>query len=321
MPLPDLIADAACDPRLVRELRTDAATVYRRYALSPGEIAMVEARDKQRISQSISPVAGTQPSNTAMTSNGKGSLLVAGSGITSIAHLTLETVAAVETADVVFYLVIDQLTINWIHKKNANARPLYHHYEPGKNRRASYEAMVEEIMAEVRAGRNVIALFYGHPGVLVFPGHRGVEQARAEGFDARMLPGVSADACMIADLGFDPATDGLQSFEATQFLRTHKAPDTRTPVILWQIGVVGDTFFAPGAYGRSGFDAIIERLSQLYGPDHRFCIYEVSEFSALPPSILWRTFNDVRREDLSPMCTLFIPARASSGSEAGPRSG
>lgn len=311
MPLPDLIADAACDPLLVRELRTNAATVYRRYALSPAEIALLDARDKQRISESISPIAGTQPSNTAMRATGKGSLLVAGSGITSIAHLTLETVAAVETADVVFYLVIDQLTINWIHRKNANARPLYRHYEPGKNRRACYEAMVEEVMTEVRAGRNVTALFYGHPGVLVFPGHRGVEQARAEGFDARMLPGVSADACMIAELGFDPATDGLQAFEATQFLRTDKALDIRTPLVLWQMGVVGDTCFAPGTYVRSGFDAIIERLSALYGPDHRLCIYEGSEFSALPPLILWRTFSDVTREDLSPMCTLFIPARAS----------
>jgi len=310
MPLPDLIAAAACDPALIRELRTDAAAVHRRYTLTPAEIALLDARDKQRISQSIPPVAAAQPSERAVVPNGNGSLLVAGSGITSIAHVTLETVAAVETADVVFYLVIDQLTINWIRTKNANARPLHHHYEAGTLRRTSYEAMVEEIMAEVRAGRHVTALFYGHPGVLVFPGHRSVEQARAEGFDARMLPGVSADACMIAELGFDPATDGLQSFEATQLLRTGRAPDIRTPVILWQMGVVGDTRFASAAYDRSGFDAIIERLSALYGPDHRFCIYEVSEFSALPPSILWRTFADVTRDDLSPMCTVFIPARA-----------
>ena len=310
MPLHDLIAAAACDPHLVRELRTDAGAVHRRYALTPAEIALLDTRDKPRISQSIPPVNATQPSRAATTPNGKGSLLVAGSGITSIAHLTLETVAAVEAADVVFYLVIDQLTINWIHQKNANARPLYHHYEPGKDRRASYEGMVEEILSEVRAGRHVTALFYGHPGVLVFPGHRGVEQARAEGFDARMLPGVSADACLIAELGVDPATDGLQSFEATQLLRTDKAPDVRTPMILWQIGVVGDTSFAAGTYRNSGFDAIVERLSALYGADHRFCIYEVSEFSALPPSILWRTFAEVKREDVSPMCTLFIPARA-----------
>ena len=314
MPLHDLIADAARDPDLVRELRTDAAAVHRRYALSEAEVALLEARDKPRISQSIPPAARARPpgpSGDPPASAAGGSLLVAGSGITSIAHLTLEAVAAVETADVVFYLVIDRLTINWIVERSADARPLYHHYEPGRSRRASYEGMVGEIMAEVRGGRKVTALFYGHPGVLVFPGHRAIEQARSEGFFARMLPGVSADACMIAELGFDPATDGLQAFEATQLLRAEKTPDVRTPTILWQIGVVGDTSFAAGGdYAKSAFDRVVERLAALYGPDHRFCIYEASEFSALPPSILWRTFADVRREDLSPMCTLFIPARS-----------
>jgi hypothetical protein len=124
-----------------------------------------------------------------------------------------------------------------------------------------------------------------------------------------MLPGVSADACLIAELGIDPATDGLQAFEATQFLGTDKTPDTRTPMILWQIGVVGDTSFSPGDYPKSAFEAMFERLGAVYGRDHRFCIYEASEFSAVPPFVLWRSFKDVQREDLSPMCTLFIPAR------------
>lgn len=312
MPLHDLISDAACAPHLVRELRTDPAIVHQRYALSASEIALLDASDKQRISQSIPPVAGAVPSSppsAALRSQPPGSLLVAGTGITAVAHLTLETVAAVEQADVVFYLVIDQLTINWVLGKRDDARPLYHHYQPSKNRRESYQGMVEEIVSEVRGGHHVTALFYGHPGVLVYPGHSAIAQARSEGFFARMLPGVSADACLIAELGIDPATDGLQAFEATQFLGTDKTPDTRTPMILWQIGVVGDTSFSPGDYPKSAFEAIFERLGAVYGRDHRFCIYEASEFSAVPPSVLWRSFKDVQREDLSPMCTLFIPAR------------
>jgi hypothetical protein len=312
MPLPDLIADAARDPRLVRELRTDAGAVHRRYGLSTEEIALLASGDKRRISQRIAPVAGRPARTAARGSAGetaKGSLVVAGTGIASIAHLTLEAVAAVETADVVFYLVIDQLTINWILSRSPSARPLYHHYEPGRNRRDSYDGMVEEILVEMRCGSNVTALFYGHPGILAYPGHRAIARARAEGFFTRMLPGISADACLLAELGIDPATDGLQAFEATQFMTAGKAPDIRTPLILWQIGVVGDTAFASGPYARSGFDAMVERLTALYGPDHRFCIYEASEFNALPPSIVWRSFAEVRREDLTAMCTLFIPPR------------
>lgn len=311
MPLPELVADAACDPELVRILRTDPAVAYARYGLEAAEIALIEARDKQRISRSIPPAAAHRRSASADAPSGSdgGSLLVAGTGITGVAHLTLETVAAVEKADIVFYLVIDQLTINWILGRCPSARPLYHHYRPGMERRASYRSMVEEILAEVRAGRSVTALFYGHPGVLAYPGHGAIGQARAEGFFARMLPGVSADACLIAELGVDPATDGLQAFEATQFLGMDRSIDIRIPTILWQAGVVGDTNYAPGRYPRSAFDALLARLAALWGPDHLLCLYEASEFSALPPSVLWRTAGELQREDLSPMCTLFIPAR------------
>jgi hypothetical protein len=113
-----------------------------------------------------------------------------------------------------------------------------------------------------------------------------------------MLPGISADACMIADLGFDPATNGLQSFEATQLLDHEKSIDVATPLILWQIGVVGDTTYSAGRYSKPAFDRIFEKFVALYGRDHRFCIYEASEFSAVKPLIHWTTFADVKPEDI-----------------------
>src|SRR5437773_2103233 len=76
---------------------------------------------------------------------------------------------------------------------------------PGKPRRETYAEMVEELLAPVRAGHNVCAAFYGHPGVFVNPGHEAIRRARAEGFPARMLPAVSALDCLVADLGIDPA--------------------------------------------------------------------------------------------------------------------
>ena len=60
-------------------------------------------------------------------------------------------------------------------------------------------------------------------------------QARAEGFNARMLPGISAEDCLFANLGADPGTHGCQSFEATSFLLRKPKFDTLTHLILWQI--------------------------------------------------------------------------------------
>ena len=55
--------------------------------------------------------------------------------------------------------------------------------------------------------------------VFVQPSHESIAIARLEGFSARMLPGISAEDCLFADIGLDPGKDGCQSFEATDFLR------------------------------------------------------------------------------------------------------
>ena len=99
--------------------------------------------------------------------------------------------------------------------------------------------MTEAILEPVRAGKRVCAAFYGHPGVFVLPSHEAVSRARAEGFDASMQPGVSAEDCLVADLGVDPGVNGLQSYEAGDFLRRRPATEPTTALVLWQIGVVG----------------------------------------------------------------------------------
>ena len=53
--------------------------------------------------------------------------------------------------------------------------------------------MVDRILASVRDGRRTVAAFYGHPGVFAFATHESIRRARAEGYRARMLPGVSAE--------------------------------------------------------------------------------------------------------------------------------
>ena len=120
--------------------------------------------------------------------------------------------------------------------------------------------MAEAILEPVRAGKRVCAAFYGHPGVFVLPSHDAIARARAEGFDAAMQPGVSAEDCLVADLGVDPAVNGLQSYEASDFLRRRPAIEPTTALVLWQIGVVGaaharDRRFGARAGGARGAPA------------------------------------------------------------------
>src|SRR6266700_5714918 len=143
-----------------------------------------------------------------MTQKKQGSLVVVGSGIKSVGHFTLEAQAHIQNADIVLYATADPVTDMWIQKNNPNCFDLYEYYGNDKSRIITYTQMIERILAEVRSGKYVCALFYGHPGVFVTPSHNAIELARREGYDAVMLPAVSAEDCLYADLGVDPSMPG-----------------------------------------------------------------------------------------------------------------
>ena len=191
--------------------------------------------------------------------------------------MTPEAASAIERADEILYLVTQPLTAQWIERMNPRSRSLGSLYAPGKPRRETYAEMVEELLAPVRAGRNVCAAFYGHPGVFVNPGHEAIRRARTEGYRARMLPAVSALDCLVADLGIDPAATGLQSYEATDFIVHRRRPDTAATLVLWQIGVVGELGYA-SAPRRENLALLVDRLARAYPREHEV-IYDV----AVPP--------------------------------------
>jgi Tetrapyrrole (Corrin/Porphyrin) Methylases len=78
--------------------------------------------------------------------------------------------------------------------------------------------MVNRIIKYVKRDLRVCAVFYGHPGVFCTPSHESIRIARKLGYRATMLPAISAEDCLFADLGVDPGKHGCQSFEATDFL-------------------------------------------------------------------------------------------------------
>ena len=79
------------------------------------------------------------------TTNTKpGSLTIAGSGIASVAHMTLETLGYLQEADSVFYVVADPATEAFIHKNASGAcTDLYVFYDKEKSRYDTYVQMAE----------------------------------------------------------------------------------------------------------------------------------------------------------------------------------
>jgi uncharacterized protein YabN with tetrapyrrole methylase and pyrophosphatase domain len=165
--------------------------------------------------------------------------------------------------------------------------------------------MVDEIMRWVHKGFDVCVAFYGHPGVLADPAHAAIRRARGEGFPARMLPGVSAEDGLFADLGVDPG-DGCQSYEATDFLLSPPTFDHRVSLILWQVAGVG---MRTGGVepDRGGLRLLAQHLERRYGPDHQVVLYESSPYPIGEASIDRMRLCELGEADVTAMATLFVP--------------
>jgi hypothetical protein len=242
----------------------------------------------------------------------RGSLVVIGTGIRTVGQMTVESLAWISVADAVIYLVADPVCEAMIRELNPDgAMSLRGYYGEGMPRTRSYEAMVEHIMSCVRAGKRTVAAFYGHPGVFAFPSHESVRRARREGYLAYMLPGISAEDCLFADLGVDPAVNGCQSYEATDFLLHDRMADTSSQLILWQVGVVGDWTYRGNGYDLRAFPMLVARLQAFYGHWHEVTLYEAAVLPSLPPTITRIALGHLTSEYVNAGTTMYVPpARA-----------
>lgn len=205
-----------------------------------------------------------------------GSLVVVGSGIQFGRHVSERTLSEIQQAQVVFCLA-DPFALAMVTRLRPDTINLGTHYASGRDRRETYRDIDAAIMAEVRAGKAVCAVFYGHPGVFADVPHQVIRKTRAEGLSARMEPGISAEACLYADLGIDPGQRGIQSLEATQFLCFDRQLDPQGPVLLWQVALVGDWTCTRLESDRECLEALVAKLLRWYPPDHEVILYEAAQ--------------------------------------------
>ncbi|WP_299791605.1 SAM-dependent methyltransferase [uncultured Shewanella sp.] len=240
----------------------------------------------------------------------RGSLVCVGTGLNLAGQISVLSKSYIENADVVFSLVPDGFAQQWLERLNSDVRSLQPYYAQGdeiKNRRDTYAQMVQAILDEVRLGKKVVCALYGHPGVFACVSHFAIAQAREEGYSARMEPGISAEACLWADIGIDPGNSGHQSFEASQFMFYRHTPDPTTHLLLWQIGIAGEHTLTKFNTSSDRLQILVEQLSEWYPLEHEIVIYEAPNLPVQSPRIDRLTLKELPFAELTPISTLLIP--------------
>lgn len=241
----------------------------------------------------------------------RGSLACVGLGMMLGAHLAPRSRAHIEQADVVFGLVSDPVIELWLQRLRPDMRSLQPYYGDGrvdgKPRTDSYREMVDAMVGEARAGRVVCGAFYGHPGVFAEVPHRAIARARDEGLEAVMEPGISAEDCLYADLGFDPGAVGCQHYEASQFMFYRRRIDPSAWLILWQVGIAGDRSLARRATGPAHRRLLVELLAETYPTDHEVIAYEAATLPIAAARVERMPLSGLIDAQLDLQTTLAIP--------------
>ncbi len=236
-----------------------------------------------------------------------GSLACVGLGMTLGAHLSPRSRSHIEQADVVFAAVSDPLVELWLQQMHPNVHSLQPYYQDGKSRHDTYREMTEVMLVQVRAGRRVCGVFYGHPGVFAQAPHRAIAQARAEGHAAHMEPGISAEDCLYADLGIDPGTYGCQHYEASQLMFYRRRLDPSAYLVLWQVGIAGDRSFRRFATEPAYRQLLVDLLAQDYPLDHPCIVYEAATLPIHRPRMDTVALRDLPATTLGLAATLVLP--------------
>jgi hypothetical protein len=138
-----------------------------------------------------------------------------------------------------------------------------------------------------------------------------VRQVRAEGYVVTVFPGISAEDCLFADTGLDPGAQGCQSYEASDFVLRPRRFDPTTPLVLWQVGVIG--YF--GVVNETidptkGLTALKMILRRSYPGDHQMILYEAAMLPTNDAMIVKIVLDQLEQVPVTSYSTLYVPPLA-----------
>jgi tetrapyrrole methylase family protein/MazG family protein len=239
--------------------------------------------------------------------NTNASLVVVGSGIKFMSHLTTEAKTYIEQSDKVLYLVNDPAMQEWIQSANPNAESLDEIYARYPLRLHCYRAITNYILEVLHQKQHVCVVLYGHPAVFAQPALDAVRQAQKEGYYAKILPGISAEDCLFADLLIDPGSCGCQSYEATDFLIHRRQVEPASHLVLWQVGVIGVLGYAKSPDNTKGAALLRDYLSGYYPREHQVILYEAAQYPHLEPRIDKFPLEKLPEAKFTGISTLYVP--------------
>lgn len=237
----------------------------------------------------------------------KHTLIIVGSGIKFMSHLTIEAKACIEKANKVLYLINEPAIEEWIKKSNPSSESLEFLYTKHLHRSANYITISNYIFAQLKKFQTLCFVTYGHPTVFDESTLYAANKANEQGYEVIIMPGISAENCLLADLRINPGSSGCQSFEATDFLIYRREYDASSHLILWQASVIGMLGSTKDHDPREGLAILANYLYEKYKKNHVIISYEAAQYPGFKPIINKIQLKNLAHTKIGRIATLYVP--------------
>ena len=235
--------------------------------------------------------AAPDDDGVASTRATTGSLVIVNTGVMAVNQVTVEAKHWIQHSDRVLFLGSDPVTERWIQTLNNSVESL--------NRLETSDEIVERTLDHMRAGLAVCLAFHERSALSTEVSRQAIEQSRADGFAAAVVPGVSALDCLFADLGLDLSSGGCRIYGAEAFVERGR-PDLSSALVLY----LSDD---------SPLSELLALLRPAYGEEQKAVLYEPARYAVLEPAVRRCTIRDIGEADLAQFSILYIPAKDTDG--------
>jgi hypothetical protein len=238
-------------------------------------------------------------------------ITIIGLGIMTLEHITRQAEAAINSANEVLYVDTGVATHSFLEERCANTTSLFaDSYAEGRTRVEAYDYMAARVLDAALRNPPVVFAIQGHPLVFCQPPFLIENLAKLFGLSVKICPGISAIDTIAIDLGFDPCTEGLQLYEATDLLLRERPLQPDVPALIWQVGTVESRLHTVKASRSERFLRFQNYLLQFYPVDHVVIAVYSSPFPTMPATRFPFTVGKLSEQAsyLHPGLTLFIPS-------------
>lgn len=234
-------------------------------------------------------------------------LALIGSGIKSISHLTIEAQAYIKQADCVLHLVNEPIFESWLKKHTRYCESLEPLYFLHNKRIDSYREITNKIIKQLEVHDFVSVVIYGHPTIFAQPGLEAIKIAKEKNIETIIIPGISAEDCLFAELAVDPSQNGCFSIEAMNFLAFDTIFDKYCDIVIWQLGMIGNLGPIFKQDSQEGLKLIQEKLLKIHSDNHRAVLFEAALYPGVRSKIVEFPLALLIEQEINSLSTLYIP--------------